>query len=95
MLHYAERKPANYNLQFNWRELDYLLFTKRIFDFDYAAISLTKNVAETREHISRQLNMKPTIEKLFDNKRTILIYDLRDAEGKQPFNNRYLKISPK
>ena len=95
VLHYAERKPANYNLQFNWRELDYLLFTKRIFDFDYAAISLTKNVAETREHISRQLNMKPTIEKLFDNKRTILIYDLRDAEGKQPFNNRYLKISPK
>ena len=95
VLHYAGRRPANYNLQFNWREFDDLLVTYRIYNFDYTAISLTKNVDETREYISRQLNMKPTAEKLFGKKRTILIYDLRAIKDKPTFDNRYLKILTK
>ena len=95
VLHYAGKQPANYNLQFNWRELDNFLVTKRIFDFDYAAISVTKNVNETRDYISGQLEMQPTIEKVFDEKRLILIYDLREEKDKLPFDNRYLKIQPK
>ena len=92
LLHYAGKNPAHYYLHFHWKELDDLLVTKRIYDFDYAAITLTKDIQITRDYISRVLLMEPAHEKMFENNRTVLIYKLHKEKNEEPFNTRYLKI---
>ncbi len=93
ILHYAGEEPAIYNLRFNWKELDQLLVTKRIFNFDYVAISINKNIDRTREYLSKKMNIEPFAEKTFVHDRVILIFDLREQKSSENLDSRYLKIS--
>ncbi len=93
ILHYSGRTPAHLNLRYNWRELDHMLASKRIFDFNFAAITVTKNTDKTREFLSKSLNTKPAFEKQFDNNRTLFIFDLRDGQSSKRLDRRYFKIS--
>ena len=93
LLHYAGEKPAHYNLKFNWKELDHLLVTKRIFDFDYVAIMIHDKFNVTRKYLSEHLHTKPSVEKFFGEDNLVLVFDLRKFKSKNElFDQRYLKI---
>ena len=93
ILHYSGRTPAHLNLRYNWRELDQMLASKRIFNFNYAAITVTKNIDRTRDFLSRKIGKKPAFEKQFDNNRTLFVFDLRDGKPSKPLDHRYFKIT--
>ncbi len=93
ILHYAGKKPAIYDLRFDWKELDHLLLTKRIFDFDYVAISINKNIDSTREYLSKHMTTSPISEKTFEHNRVVFLFDLRKYNSSSTLNSRYLKIS--
>lgn len=92
VLHYADRKPAYFNLRYNWKETDNLLATKQIFDFDYAAITLNRNHENSKSYINKRLKKEPITEKLNSDNQLLLIYDLREITPNQPLDNKYIKV---
>ena len=92
VLHYANRKPAYFNLNYNWEETNALLVTNQIFNFDYAAILLSENHDASKSYINKQLDREPVSEKLNQDNHLLLIYDLREISPGQKLDDKYFKI---
>jgi len=92
LMHYADRKPAYYNLQFNWKEADFLIATNKIFDFDYAVIEVKQNDAGAESYLSQKLLSSPIAKRNLHSDKLLLVYDMRKVSPSQSLNSEYLKI---
>ena len=98
LMHYADRKPAYYNLQFNWKEADFLMVTNKIFDFDFAVIEIKQSDNSAQDYLNQKLNGEPIAKRNLYSDKLLLIYDLRKPSQDKPINklidSNYLKIQP-
>ena len=93
LMHYANRKPAYYNLQFNWEEADFMMVTNQIFDFDFVVFEIKRSDTKAEEYINQKLLNTPFAKRKLHSNKLLLIYDLRQQSPNQALDSSYLKIS--
>lgn len=84
LLHYADRNPAYYKLNYNWQETDWMLHSTNIFDFHYAIFELNKNNRDGEAYISQLLGQQPSQKLPQGRKSHLLVYDLRAKTAEPP-----------